>query len=172
MVAYAAAGLNARIGNLQRGADAARLPRGQRVDGDNRLGLCVLDDALHHLGRLQSRYAQHAGRDRADAAQPAFDALRRGFTHMARDEDVVHHARPERIRRDAPVAQADDEHRAQLRQHGGERVGEPVDRHLRKLGFGQGELRAFQRDIAAAGLAERRRAALVDDFNDGLRQFP
>ena len=165
MIAYAAARLNARIGDLQRGADAACFPRGKRVDGDDRVGLRVFDYALHHFRRFQPRNAQHARRDGAYAPQPSLERDGRVFTHMARNEHAVDRARAERIGRDAPVSQPDDEHRAELREHSGQRVRQPVLRYLQKLRFRPGEAVAFQRNIAPAWFAQRGRAAIVYDFH-------
>ena len=71
VVAYPAARLDAGIRHLNDRADAAAFAGGKRVDGDDCAGLGMLSSALNKVGRFHACYAQHAGGQRAYAAQAA-----------------------------------------------------------------------------------------------------
>ena len=86
MVAYPAARLDAGIRHLNDRADAAAFAGGKRVDGDDCAGLGMLSSALNKVGRFHACYAQHAGGQRAYAAQAAQQRLRKMPAQVPRNQ--------------------------------------------------------------------------------------
>ena len=155
VIAYAAAGDQARVPQLHGGTQPVTAAGGQRVDGDDHRGAKAVRRAADQLQRLHPRAGQHAGGQGRHRRQRA-ELPGHGTDHVPRDQQVLQRRRPHGIGGHGVVAQAhhQDGTVRWRRQQGAELAaqaeGGPAGQRLLT---GQGGAQV-DGDIAALGLAD------------------
>ena len=163
VIAHAAAGFNAGVGDLDGAADAPAVESGQRVNGDDRRRAYPLDQPPAQLRRFDAGQPQHAGRNGADTPQTAPHFPGKAFPQMAGHQRPLHHPGAQRVGGHVAVAQPHHQHLALLGQQRPHGLCDQADEHWPLRLTASGQFRAFQRDVFAHGpLQHLRRPAGLD----------
>ena len=127
------------------------------------------DHAAQNLRRLHARHAEHPRRGGADAVH--LRATRQAVADVPRHQHALRRARAEGIRRDAAVAQPDDQRRFHaLGQHAAKGLRQLRRQRAPRFQRNRQRLLAGQRDIGAHRPAQPPRARLVLHLHDRARQ--
>ena len=130
----------------------------------------MFHNAAHDLHRLHPRYAKHAGRHGAHGARRAGQSVRHVLPDMPRDIDLLHNARPERIRRNGTVAKPHHEHAPawadpfhQAVQFARKGTAHPPE----QIGRAHGQFRRIKGDITPPALFKARGGIVRRECNAG-----
>ena len=113
VVPDAGAGVDPRVGKLDGDAEPVHRPGSQRVDGEDSVRPCLLDDAAQDFRRLHAGLCHDAGDNPGKHGKALF--LRKTLSvfgiEMARHRKMLQYPRPQGIRRRLRVPKPHHQHR-------------------------------------------------------------